>query len=36
VEFDVGLKVDFEKTDPGSDTETLTTFSVPIGIRLSF
>jgi hypothetical protein len=35
-EFDVGLKVDFEKTDPGSDAETLTTFSVPIGIRLSF
>jgi hypothetical protein len=36
-EFNAGLRLDLEMTtDPGSDTETKTTFSIPVGIKVSF
>jgi hypothetical protein len=36
-EFNAGLRVDFEKaTATGADSETMTTFSVPVGIVISF
>ena len=36
-EFNAGLRVDVEKTTvSGSDDETLTTFSIPVGIKVNF